>query len=54
MNAEFWASIGTVVATLVLFVVPGLVYTWYVLEQMIGDKSSYEPVIARSNSGSVG
>ena len=35
MNAEVWASIGTVVATLLL-VVPGVAYAWYVLEQWIG------------------
>jgi hypothetical protein len=49
MNAEIWASIGTVVATLVLFVVPGLVYTWFALEHLIGDRKSYESVIAQSN-----
>jgi hypothetical protein len=32
MDAELWAVIGTIVATLVLFIVPGLVYTWYALE----------------------
>jgi len=53
MNAEIWATIGTIVATLVLFIVPGLVYTWYALEHMIGDKKSYESVIARSNGASV-
>jgi hypothetical protein len=46
MNTEVWASIGTIVATLVLLIVPALVYTWYVLEHMIGDKQSYERVIA--------
>lgn len=45
MTAEIWAAAGTVVATLVLFVVPGLVYTWYVLEDMIGDDTSYESVM---------
>ncbi len=34
MNAEIWASVGTIVATLVLLVVPGLVYTWYALEHL--------------------
>ena len=33
MNAEIWATIGTIAATL-LFIVPGLVYTWYVLERL--------------------
>ena len=34
MNAEIWASIGTIVATLVFLLVPGLVYTWYALEHI--------------------
>jgi hypothetical protein len=46
MSVEVWALIGTTVATLVLFIVPGLVYTWYVLEHMIDDDRSYERVIA--------
>lgn len=46
MSAEAWASVGAIVATLVLVVVPGLVYAWYVLEQMIGDPKSYDHVIA--------
>jgi hypothetical protein len=46
MDTEIWASIGTVVATLVLIILPGLVYTWTVLDHMIGDKDSYERVIA--------
>jgi hypothetical protein len=37
MNAEIWASIGTIVATLVLLIVPGLVYTWYALEHIAED-----------------
>ena len=49
MNAEIWASIGTIVATFVLFIVPGLIYTWYALDCLIGDKESYESVIAKSN-----
>jgi hypothetical protein len=53
MNAEIWATIGTIVATLALFVVPGLVYAWYALEHLIGDKTSYESVIARSNGAGI-
>jgi len=53
MNAEIWESIGTIVATLVLFIIPGLIYTWYALEHMIGDKKSYESVIAKSNGRDV-
>lgn len=43
MNTEIWATLGTIVATLVLFIVPGLIYTWYVLEHLIGDESLDEP-----------
>ena len=46
MSAEIWASVATVLATLLLFIVPALIYTWYLLEDMIGDKESYESVIA--------
>lgn len=51
MNAEIWAVIGTFAGTLLLLIVPGLVYTWYALEHIIGDKNSYESVIAKSNGG---
>ena len=51
MNAEIWASIGTIVATLVLLIVPGLAYTWYAFEHLIGDRDSYESAIAQSNGG---
>ena len=53
MNVEIWPTIGTAVATLVLFIVPGLIYTWYALEQLIGDKNSYARAIAKSNGGTV-
>lgn len=43
-NAELWASVGTVIVTVVLLV-PGVVYAWYVLEGWIGDDDSYAPVI---------
>jgi hypothetical protein len=49
MNAELWATIGTIVATLALFIVPGLIYTWYALEYLIDDKKSYARVIAKSH-----
>jgi hypothetical protein len=49
MNAEIWAFLGTIVATLVLLIVPGLAYTWYALEHLIGDRESYVTVIARSD-----
>lgn len=50
MNAEIWATVGTIVATLVLFIVPGLTYTWYAHEYLIDDKKSYARVIAKSNA----
>jgi len=53
MDADVWASIGTIVATLVFFVIPGLVYAWYALEHVIGDERSYERVIAMSNGGAL-
>lgn len=43
-NAELWASVGTVIVTVVLLV-PGVVYAWYVVEGWIGDDDSYAPVI---------
>jgi hypothetical protein len=45
MTTEIWASIGVSAATVLLFIVPPLVYAWYALEQMIGDTRSYERVI---------
>ena len=46
MNAETWATIGTIVVTLVFLVVPTLVYAWYVLDRWIGDEESYARVMA--------
>jgi len=43
-NAELWASVGTVVAT-VLLLAPGIVFAWYVLESWIDDDESYAHVI---------
>jgi hypothetical protein len=45
MNIEIWASIATAVATLVLFIVPVLIYSWHVLEHMIDDEKSYPNVM---------
>jgi hypothetical protein len=42
-NAELWASVGTVIAT-VLLLAPGIVYAWYVLESWIDDGDSYAHV----------
>jgi len=38
MSAELWATVGTIIGTLVLVVVPVLVYTWIVLDNWIGDR----------------
>jgi hypothetical protein len=46
MSAEIWESVGTVLATLVLFIVPGLVYTWYALEHIGPERE-----VGRSNPG---
>ena len=43
MNAEIWASIGTVVATLVLLVVPVSIYSWYAIEHLIAGEQNAEP-----------
>lgn len=53
MNGEMWAAIGTIVGTLLLVIVPGLIYTWYVIEHLIGDGESYESAIERSNGARV-
>jgi hypothetical protein len=45
MNVELSASLGTVVATMLLVVVPGVVYAWYVLELWIGDSRSYADAV---------
>lgn len=42
-NVELWASVGTVILT-VLLLAPGIVYAWYVLESWIGDGHSYAHV----------
>jgi hypothetical protein len=41
------------IATLLFFIVPELIYTWYALAHLIGDKKSYARVIAKSNGGTV-
>ena len=38
--------IGSTLFTVVFLLVPGLVYSWYVLEDWIGDNESYARVIA--------
>jgi hypothetical protein len=38
MSAAIWESVGTIVATFVLFIVPGVVYTWHALEHIAPEK----------------
>ena len=42
--SDVWLGIGTAAVTLLLLIVPVLVYGWYVLADMVGDGASYEPV----------
>jgi hypothetical protein len=34
MSAEIWETVGTILATLLFLIIPGLVYTWYALEHI--------------------
>ena len=45
MSTEAWAAVGTTIATLVLFVIPSVVYAYYVLELWIADPDSYEGLL---------
>ena len=47
MNAELWCVVGTALATVLFFVIPSVVYAYYVLESWIGDKTSYERVMSQ-------
>jgi hypothetical protein len=44
-STEAWAVIGTSIF-IVLTLVPGVVYAWFVLEDWIGDDDSYAKVTA--------
>jgi LPS O-antigen subunit length determinant protein (WzzB/FepE family) len=44
MNAELWAAIGTILGTVFLLIVPGVVYAYYVLEAWIGSSNTYPDV----------
>jgi hypothetical protein len=50
MGTEIWSTVGTIVGTLVFLIAPGLVYTWYALEHMIGDKANSARVVAEIDS----
>ena len=47
MNAELWCVVGTALATVLFFVIPSVVYAYYVLESWIGDETSYERVMSQ-------
>jgi hypothetical protein len=44
MNAEIWAVVGTILGTMLLLIVPGVVYAYYVLEIWIGSRDGYPHV----------
>jgi hypothetical protein len=44
MNAETWATVGTILGTVLLVIVPGVAFTYYVLEDWIGSSDSYPDV----------
>jgi hypothetical protein len=45
VNAEWWSAIGIVIATLILIVIPGVIYAYYVLDLWIADTTSYATVM---------
>jgi hypothetical protein len=45
-TGDLWTVIGTTIATVVLVLVPSVVYAWYALESWIDDDKSYGRVIA--------
>ncbi len=50
MSTEILEVLGTTIATLMFLLIPGVVYAYYVLESLIDDPKSYEPVIAAVES----
>jgi hypothetical protein len=44
MNAEIWATVGTILGTILFLVVPGVAYAYYVLEVWIGGADTYPEV----------
>jgi hypothetical protein len=44
MSVELWATVGTIIGTLVLVVVPGLAYTWAVLDDWVDGPDRYPDV----------
>ena len=54
MSTDLWVALGTSIATLVLLVIPVVVYAYDVLDSWIGDPASYDRVIAAVESGKRG
>jgi hypothetical protein len=44
MNVEIWATVGTILGTILLVIVPGVAFAYYVLEDWIGGRDSYPDV----------
>jgi hypothetical protein len=44
MNAETWAIVGTILGTILFLIVPGVAYTYYVLDDWIGSRDRYPDV----------
>ena len=44
MTTEIWATVGTILGTILLFIVPGVAYAYVVLEGWIGDRDHYPDV----------
>ena len=49
MSTEFWATLVIAVAT-VMFLIPGVVFAYFVLESWIGDPDSYGRIVAAVES----
>jgi hypothetical protein len=45
-SGDVWALFWTTLATVVLLLVPGVLYAYYVLARWIDDDKSYAPVMA--------
>ena len=54
MSTDLWVALGTSIATVVLLVIPVVVYAYDVLDSWIGDPASYDRVIAAVESGKRG
>ena len=46
MTTEFWEALWTALATVVLLVVPVVMYAYFVSDNWIGDADNYDRVMA--------